>query len=71
MPLPVPSVEEDLDLPSSYSEQGRAVQFETLSGQLECLAMSVTYRLPASSASESNMEQPSCFGPSFEVKMQL
>ena len=34
-------------------------QFETLSGELECLAMSVESRLPSSS--ESNVEQP--FGP--------
>jgi hypothetical protein len=38
-------------------------QFETLSGQLECLAMSAEFRLSASS--ESNM-----VGTSFEAKMQ-
>ena len=45
-------------------------QFQTLSGQLECLAMSVESRWPgsASSASESNMVQP--LGSSFEAKMQ-
>ena len=43
-------------------------QFETLSGQLECLEMSVEsgFKLPASS--ESNVEQP--LGSSFEAKMQ-
>jgi tetratricopeptide (TPR) repeat protein len=47
-------------------------QFETLSGQLECLAMSVESGLPlaASELSESNMEWPSSLGPSFEAKMQ-
>ena len=42
-------------------------QFETLSGQLECLAMSVESGLSASS-SESKSEQP--LGSSFEAKMQ-
>ena len=48
-------------------------QFETLSGQLECLAMSVESGLSASESSESNMEWaewPSSFGPSFKAKMQ-
>ena len=43
-------------------------QFETLSGQLECLAMSVEPGFKLSASSESNAEQPS--GPSFEAKMQ-
>ena len=43
-------------------------QFETLSGQLECLAMSVEPGFKLSASSESNTEQPS--GPSFEAKMQ-
>ena len=43
-------------------------RFKTLSGQLECLSMSVESRLSASESSESNIEQP--FGPSFEAKMQ-
>ena len=44
--------------------------FETLSGQLECLAMSVELGMSASStsASEFNIEQP--FQSSFEAKMQ-
>ena len=40
-------------------------QFETLSGQLECLAMSVESRLLSSESSESNMKRPS-----FEAKIQ-
>jgi hypothetical protein len=44
-------------------DKGLFDQFETLSGQLECLAMSVESRLSATS--ESNM-----VGPSFEAKMQ-
>ena len=43
-------------------------QFETLSGQLECLAMSVESGLSASESSESNMKHP--IGPSFEAKMR-
>ena len=43
-------------------------QFETFSGQLECLAMSVESGLSASSAGGSNMEQPT--GSFFEAKMQ-
>ena len=46
-------------------EKGLFDQFETLSGQLECLAMSVESRLSASESSESKP-----FGPSFEAKMQ-
>ena len=42
-------------------------QFETLSGQLECIAMSVESGLSALS-SKSNTEQP--LGSSFEAKMQ-
>ena len=43
-------------------------QFETLGGQLECLAMSVESGLKLTASSESNVEQP--FGSSFEAKMQ-
>ena len=45
-------------------------QFETLSGQLECLAMSVESRFKLSASSESKAEHPSSFESSFEVKMQ-
>ena len=40
-------------------------QFDALSGQLECLAMSVESKL-----SKSNIEQSFASGPSFEAKMQ-